>query len=119
MLFFFWDDMRDFGTGEYIEYQTFGTAPGRVFNLFYRNRLLATACGSDVMQLMVQIHEGSNVVNVRYIGNTGCASMRGNTATLGFQGPGGATAQARMAGFNSPVLDDNVSTNSMSFQPPP
>ena len=66
---------------------------------------------------MIQIHEGSNIVNVTYSGFSGCANIRGASATLGLQSAGGA--KAVMAGWNSPVLDDNRNFQSMSFQPPP
>jgi len=116
-LSFFWDDLFDYGGGEYFEYTTLGTAPGRVFNLYFRNRLLSSVCGSDPIQVMIQIHEGSNIVNVTYLGFSGCENIRGGTATLGLQSANGA--KAVMAGFNSPVLDDNANRQSMSFQPPP
>jgi hypothetical protein len=88
-----------------------------VFNLFYRQRLFSSVCGSDAIQVMIQIHEGSNIVNVTYSGFSGCAEIRGASATLGFQSA--AYSQAVMAGWNSPVLDDNRNYQSMSFQPPP
>jgi hypothetical protein len=116
-LAFFWDDLRDYGGGEYLEYTTFGSAPGRVFNLYFRNRLFSDICGSDPVQVRIQIHEGSNIVNVTYSGFTGCAQIRGSAATLGLQAANGA--KAVMAGYNSPVLDDNAGGQSMSFQPPP
>jgi Collagen triple helix repeat (20 copies) len=116
-LAYFWDDLFDYGGGEYFEYATYGTAPGRVFNLFARHRLLTAACGADFQQVMIQIHEQSNMVNVTYTGFAGCALIRGSSATLGLQSAGGS--KAVMAGFNSPVLDDNASHQSMSFQPPP
>ena len=107
----------DFGSGEYFEYTTLGTAPGRVFNMYFRNRFLSSTCGSDPIQLMIQIHESSNVINVSYSGFSGCINVRGASATLGMQAANGA--KAVMAGFNSPVLDDNANRQSMSFQPPP
>lgn len=115
-LAYFWDDLNDFGSGEYFEYATLGTPPGRVFNLYARHRLFSSNCGTDTQQVMVQIHEQSNVVNVTYRGFTSCVEMRGGSATLGLQSAGGTTAV--MAGFNSPILDDNAPRQSMSFQPP-
>lgn len=116
-LAFFWDDLLDYGSGEYLEYATFGSPGGRVFNLYFRNRLFSTVCGSNAIQVMIQIHERSNLVNVTYLGFSGCAEIRGASATLGLQSAGGA--KSVMAGFNSPVLDDNAPRQSMSFQPPP
>jgi len=40
----------------------------RLFNLYFRGRLLSTVCSSNPQQVMIQIHERSNVVNVSYIG---------------------------------------------------
>ena len=116
MLFFFWDDLNDYGSGEGIEYATFGSAPGRVFNMYFRNRLLSSICGADAVHAMIQIHESSNIVNVSYPPTfTGCANIRGAGATLGIQGANGADAV--MVGFNSPVLDDNTNGQHMSFRP--
>lgn len=115
-LFFFWDDLNDYGSGEGIEYTTLGTAPGRVFNMYFRNRLLSSVCGADAVQVMIQIHESSNIVNVSYPPTfTGCAQIRGSAATLGIQSANGEDAV--MVGFNSPVLDDNTSGQHMSFRP--
>jgi hypothetical protein len=116
LLAFFWDDLKDFGAGEYFEYVTLGTAPGRVFHLYFRNRLLNTACDTDPVQVMIQIHEGSNIVNVSYPPTfSGCANVRGSNATFGIQGAVGADAVT--VGFNVPLLDDNTSGQHMSFRP--
>jgi hypothetical protein len=119
-LAYFWDDLRDFGAGEYIDYTTTGTAPGRVFHMFVRARLWDTAlCGSDFVQIMVSVHETSGLVKAVYTGFTGCAPMRGGNATFGFQATGGAAARAFLVGYNVPLMDDNLPYQSMSFQPPP
>ena len=117
-LAYFWDDLRDYGTGEFMEYTTMGTAPGRVFHLFVRARLFSSVCGTNPIQFMISVHETSNLVKVVYSGFSGCANMRGASATLGFQGPGGGAARAVMVGLNVPLLDDNLPSQSMSFQPP-
>jgi len=116
-LAFFWDDLKDYGGGEYFEYETLGSAGGRVFNLYYRNRLFSSICGSDPIQVMVQIHEGSNIVNVTYSGFSGCADIRGASATLGLQSAN--AAEGAVVSYNSPVLDDNSIHQSMSFKPRP
>ena len=118
MLFFFWDDLSDFSSGEYFEYATFGTAGGRVFNLFFRNRLLSSVCGSDPINVMVSIHESSGLIKASYSGMSGCANIRGAGATFGFQTPGGVNAKAFTVGVDSPVLDDNANRQTMSFHPP-
>lgn len=114
----FWDDLNDVGGGEYFEYQTLGSAPGRVFNLYFRNRLLSSVCGTDAVNLMMAVHESSNVIHVSYSGMSGCLNMRGGGATFGIQGPGGASAKFFNAGFNSPILDNDANRNMISYQPP-
>lgn len=116
LLAFFWDDLLDHGAGEYFEYATQGSAPGRVFNMYFRNRLFSTTCGTDAQHIMIQIHESSNIVNVSYPPTfSGCLGIRGSSATFGIQGAGGVDAVN--VGFNSPVLDDNTSGQHMSFRP--
>lgn len=120
MLAFFWDDLFDYGTNEFFEYATFGSAPGRVFNLYFRNRFLSV-CGTDPVNVMISIHEGSNLIRVTYLGMagpSGCAQIRGSAATFGLQGPGGAAAEALMIGFNAPILDNDAPRQSISYQPP-
>jgi hypothetical protein len=122
MLFFFWDDMRDFGGGEFVRYRTYGTAGGRVFNLYYRYRLFSNACGTDVVQVMMSVHESSNLVTATYTGDIiACDPLKGGSATFGFQGTGGSSAKSFMIGYDAVVLDDNAANNteqSMSFHPP-
>jgi hypothetical protein len=118
-LFYFWDDLDDFGSGEYIEYNTSGNAGGRVFNMYVRSRFHdQSVCGSNPINLMLSVHEGSNLVKVSYSGFSGCSNVRGASATFGMQGPGGAAAKAFIVGFNSPIMDDNGFAQSMSFMPP-
>jgi len=113
-LSFFWDDMFDFGSGEFFEHSTLGSPGGRVFNLFFRSRLLNSLCGTDPVQVMLGIHEGSNLVSVNYIGMSGCVNIRGGSATFGIQTANGG--EAVLVGFNSPVLDDNALRQSMTFR---
>jgi hypothetical protein len=115
MLAFFWDDLRDYGSGEFIEYATFGTAGGRVFNMYFRNRLFSSACGSDAVQVMLSIHEGSDLVDVNYIGMSTCLEIRGGSATFGIQTANGG--EAFLVGVDSPVLDDNAGRQNMNFRP--
>jgi hypothetical protein len=117
-LAFFWDDLDDFGANEFIEYATLGTAGGRTFNLYFRNRLFSNACGTDAQNLMITIHEGSNLVKVTYSGFSGCASIRGSSATFGMQGPGGAAAKTFMVAVDAPILDNDAPRQSLSFLPP-
>jgi 3-hydroxy-3-methylglutaryl CoA synthase len=68
---------------------------------------------------MISIREGSNMVSVSYSGFSGCAEIRGSSATFGLQTTGGSGATAMMLGYNSPILDDNGGQQTMSFHPPP
>jgi len=116
---FFWDDMNDYGAGEFIEHTTFGAAGGRVFYLFVRNRLLTSACGSDPQTAVIAVHEASGLISVTYQGFSGCGAIRGSSATIGMQGPGGASASlVSLVSTNVPLLDDNAPRQTISFQPP-
>lgn len=116
LLAFYWDDLRDYGAGEFIEYATFGSAPGRVFNLYFRSRLFSTACGTDPINLHISIHETSNLIQVSYTGMTGCLGVAGNSATFGLQGPD--SSEAYLVSFNAPILDNDAGRQTMSFTPP-
>jgi hypothetical protein len=119
MLFFFWDDLKDFGGGEFIDHITMGSSPNRVFMLLFRQRLFSTTCGSDAIEVMIHVHETSHMVVAVYKDLTGCANMRGSSATFGFQTSGSSNATAFQLGFNAPILDDNAERAiGMSFHPP-
>jgi hypothetical protein len=112
--FFFWDDMDDFGSGEFIEYATQGAAPGRVFSLYYRTRLHDTfVCGSSPITIVVTVHEGSNIVTANYQDVPACARLRGSHATFGIQSAGGSSHV--LVGFNAPLLD-TAARQSISFK---
>lgn len=118
MLAFFWDDLEDFGLTEGFEYATFGSVGGRVFYLYYIQRI-HNGCGTDPVKLMVAIHEATGLINVTYFaGLSGCPQIRGSSATIGLQGPGGAAAEASMVSFNVPIFDDNAPRQTVSFYPP-
>lgn len=116
LLAFFWDDLRDYGTGEFIEYTTLGTAPGRVFNLYFRSRLFSATCGTDPINALISIHESSNLIQVSYTGMSGCLGVAGSSATFGLQAPN--AADAYMVSFNAPILDNDAGRQTMSFTPP-
>jgi hypothetical protein len=117
ILAFFWDDLLDFGGGEFAQYRTFGSPGARVFYLYFRNRLFSSACSDNKQNVTIAIHEGSNLVDVTYQGFSGCAEMRASSATLGMQSANASDWVT--VGVNVPLLDDNASRQSMSFQPPP
>ncbi|MBK7150100.1 MAG: collagen-like protein [Bacteroidetes bacterium] len=108
---FYWDDMIANGNG--VRYITQGTAPNRVF---YADYELITFSGSYVVTAQVQVHESSNLVNVRYY--TTAPDACGQSATIGIQGAGGASAQAFPVSFNAKVMDDNFNPQSVSFVMP-
>jgi hypothetical protein len=64
-LFFFWDDLQDFGTGEFFEYATQGSATGRVFYMWFVMRV-RNFCGVEPIQVMLSVHESSNLVTANY-----------------------------------------------------
>src|SRR5437764_7140363 len=99
---FYWDDLQTEGTA--IRYGTSGTSPNRTFIIdFQENRVAATG---DKVTGQVQIHERSNVINVRYR-DPMSAGANGQTATIGFQGAGGTSGTARPLTCNGKVLDDD------------
>src|SRR5439155_14337818 len=101
-LFYYWDDLQTEGSN--IEYATVGTSPNRTFIVdFQENRV---ASSGDKVNGQVQIHERSNVLDVKYR-STISANANGQAATIGFQGAGGASATAYPLTFNGKILDDN------------
>lgn len=117
-LFFFWADLNDFGSGEFMEYATLGSPGGRAFNLYFRSRLFASGCGTSPLNVMVSVHEGSRMRKASYCGIAGCDELRGSSTTLRKQTSGGRSAKAFTFGVNSRVLDDNANRQTMSFHPP-
>jgi len=77
-LAFFWDNMRTINTA--IRYGTVGTAGGRVFIIDADVEAVAGASHDVTMQ--VQIHEGSNLVTVKYDDTESESS--GQSATIGY-----------------------------------
>lgn len=113
MIAFFYKDMQDFGTGEYMRDYTVGVAPARTYILWYRMRGYNS---SDAIELMVMIHETSGLINVKYFGSS--PTMNGQSTTvIGFQGAGGASAKYYPITYNGKVLDDNAQTDSWSISP--
>jgi len=101
-LFWYWDDLQTEGSN--IRYGTVGTSPNRTFIIDFQENLVASS--GDKVNGQVQIHEGSNLLNVKYR-STLSANANGQSATIGFQGAGGASAAAYPLTFNGKVLDDN------------
>src|SRR5438309_1336607 len=101
-LFYYWDDLQTEGSN--IRYGTVGTSPNRTFIVdFQENRVAATG---DKVNGQVQIHERSNVLDVKYR-STISPGANGQTATIGFQGAGGSSAAAYPLTLNGKILDDD------------
>src|SRR5262249_37393581 len=91
-----------------IRYGTLGSSPNRIFYVDYDYDVdPSTEQGSaDDGHFQVEIHEGSNLINVRYH-DTGSNLASGLSATIGWQGAGGASAAAQPLSANARTLDDN------------
>ena len=115
-LLFWWDDL----ICNSFQYRTVGTAPNRVFQARYDGYQYGN--GGEIVDCMIMIHEGSDLIVVRY-DDVGCCGddAKGGGATFGLQGAGGASAQAIPVGCNAPLTDDNQGANAsqfMSFRAP-
>lgn len=113
VIFPFWTDLKDYGGGEYVVVRNEGTAPNRTVVVHFRLRALWGT--TAVAEFQLQIHEGSGLMNVKYIamaptlnGQQWTGDATKNTA-IGFQLGGGASAKAYPITFNGKVLDDNRS----------
>lgn len=100
VIFPYWDDLKDFGSGEYIRYGYTGSTGNRVYIVDYRMRPYT---GSGTVNFQVQIHEGSSLINVKYRDEMH-ASLNGQSATIGFQV---SSSRGYPIVCNGKVLDDN------------
>lgn len=117
-LFFFWDDLRDYGTGEFIEYATTGTPGGRVLNMYFRTRLFDNICGTGAVTVMLSVHESSGLLKAQYRDVGACPLLRGSGATIGMQTSGGPAGTGFVAGVNTALLGSDEQSQSVSFHPP-
>src|SRR5947199_988015 len=114
-LFWYWDDLQTSSPGD-IRYGTVGSSPNRTFIVDFQGN---TVSGTNPVNAQVQIHETSNLLNVKYRNPTS-ATANGQSATIGFQGAGGASAAAYPLVFNGKILDDNRhETEGFSVHPRP
>lgn len=97
----YWDDLRTDGNA--IRYGYVGSSPNRVYIVDFE---CETYSGSYNVRFQVQIHETSGLINVKYR-NEMNAFANGQSATIGFQSSGGASATAYPITCNGKVLDDN------------
>src|SRR5436190_334778 len=110
----YWDDLDTFGDN--IRYGVVGTSPDRTYIIDYDVDVDPTVenGSDDDMRFQIQIHESSNVINVRY--NATGHLANGQTATIGFQGAGGSGATAFPLTFNGKILDDNRPNEGWSIE---
>ncbi len=97
----YWDDLVT--EGSHIRYGTVGTSPNRTCIVDFECH---TYSGSYDVRFQVQIHEGSNLINVKYRDPMDHRA-NGQYATIGFQMAGGSSAKAYPITYNGKVLDDN------------
>ena len=108
----YWDDL-DTTTTNGLRYGSVGTAPNRAVYFDYDT---VTLSGGNIVSFQITIHEGSGLINVRYR-DPMAAAANGQSATIGFQTAGGATARAYPIVFNGKVLDDDRDDMSWSISP--
>ncbi len=108
----YWDDLQTFGT--HIRYGTVGTAPNRTFIVDYEVDVDPGVenNAADDIRFQIQLHETSNAINVQYRDSGHLAN--GQSATIGFQTAGGASAEAQPLTCNGKILDDNADNESWS-----
>lgn len=100
VIFPYWDDLRDYGSGEYVRYGYVGSTGNRTYIVDYSMREYNT---SERVNFQVQIHEGSGLINVKYR-NEMSPTMNGQGATIGFQV---SSSRGYPIVSNGKVLDDN------------
>lgn len=125
VIFPYWTDLRDYGSGENVRAYSFGSSPNRVVIVHYK---MKAYCGGSApgsgwfLEFQVMIHENGGI-NVKYInmppamnGQATTCSGTFNT-TIGFQLSGGSSAKAFPISYNAKVLDDNRMPESWSVSP--
>jgi len=100
VIFPYWDDLRDFGGGEFVRYGTVGSAGNRVFMSDWDMRTIA---GSGRVNFQVMIHEGSGLIMVQYE-NVMHPESNGQSATVGFQV---SSSKGYPIVTNGKIFDDN------------
>jgi hypothetical protein len=102
----YWDDLKTKGDG--VEYGFVGIQPNRTFIVNWTAENCCASLG-DTMVFQAQIHETSSLLNVKYFqmtpGSLTTPDVTGGHATIGFQGAGGAAAQAYPLTCDGQILD--------------
>lgn len=126
-IFPFFTDLRDYGNNMNIRAYTFGASFNRVAIVHFK---LKVNCGvsepgnSWGLEFQVQIHEGSGLINIKYINMPeqlngqawNCSGTDKNTL-IGFQTSGGVNAKTYPVSYNAKILDDNRMPESWSISP--
>jgi hypothetical protein len=102
----YWDDL--FTVAGAVQYGWVGVAPNRTFIVDWETRKFGFS--DSVVAFQAQIHETSSLLNVKYLGldeGSSGAPVTGGSATIGFQGAGGASAQAYPLTCNGQILEDD------------
>ena len=108
MLAAYWDDLY----ANLVSWGTVGIAPNRAFIINWDAYVRPTS--TDEADFQVQLHEGSNAINVKYFGVT--PNSLGQSATIGYQAAGGASAKTYPISCNARVLNDDARTTDRSDQ---
>lgn len=111
----FWDDLYVFSPSS-LRYQTIGSAPNRTFIVQWEN--VGFCCtsppGGVGLTFQVQLREGSNIIAVMYEDVEQSARTKGDSATIGIDGPGASNFLATSC--NTP---NTLSNNRARFFLPP
>lgn len=83
----FWDDLYVFGPST-LRYQTVGTAPNRTFIVQWNNVGFCCTSPPPGLTFQAQFREGSNIIAFMYSDVEQSARTRGDSATIGIDGPG-------------------------------
>lgn len=97
----YWDDLTAVDTNR-VEFGWQGSPSNRVYVIHYS---ALTYFGNHPVEFEIQIHEGSDLINVAYLNMD--ASAIGQGATIGFQMPGAAPAKVYPIVYNGAVMSTN------------
>ena len=120
-LYAFWDDLDcDAVTGGELRFETKGASGSRVFYVHQRAQPLSCVGGAAAcnVELTVALSEGTNAISVTYRSIGTDARARGNSATIGLQGPGGALAEVITLSRDAVALDAAAGRQFVSFAHP-
>lgn len=126
VIFPYWTDLKDFGSGENVRVYNMGSGSNQVVVVHYKTKAY---CGNNAnpnpnhyAEFQVMIHQNGGI-NVKYINMN--PTMNGQqiscsttyNVTIGFQLSGGSSAKSFPVSYNAKVLDDNRMPESWSVSP--